>query len=304
MKNYFQGCTTLDEAKAQYKKWVFELHPDVSQRDSEEEFKAMQNQFENFKPETEKYKTEFENHKAADFMDIINDLLNIKHDIEIEICGSFIWISGDTRSAKDQIKAVRNEAFKPAQWHKKKYVWFFAPVDYRKFSTKEFDMDEIRGKYGSDKYKPHQAAKISGAAEMKISYSSKKVEFGAVTGAYDVQKYLRQVWGKGTIEHRESFKLVCLNQAAEILGVFNVADGGVAGVSVDLKVLFQAALLSNSTSIIVAHNHPSGNLTPSEQDKNITKRIKEAALLLDLRLNDHIILTANSYFSFSEEGIL
>jgi DNA repair protein RadC len=304
MKNYFQGCTSLDEAKVLYKKLAFELHPDVSQRDSEEEFKEMQNQFERFKPQTEKYKTEFETHSPHDYMDIIDDLMQIKFDIIIEVCGSFIWLSGDTRAAKDQIKAIKNEAFKPAQWHKKKFMWFFAPVDYRRFSNKEFDMDEIRGKYGSEKYKPHQNSKISGAAEMTISYSAKKVQLGAVTTAYDVQNYLRTVWANGSIEHRESFKLVCLNQAAEILGCFNVADGGISGVTVDLRVLFQAALLSNSTSIIVAHNHPSGNLTPSEQDKKLTKKIKEAALLLDLRLNDHIILTENSYFSFSEEGIL
>ncbi len=304
MKNYFSNCTTLDEAKALYKKLAFELHPDVSGRDSKAEFQEMQNQFEAFKPQTEKYQTEFESHNAAHFMQIINDLMQIKHDIEIEICGSFIWISGDTRSAKDKIKAVQSEAFKPAQWHRKKFVWFFAPADYRKFSSKEFDMEEIRNKYGSEKYKPHQNHKISGAAEMRISYSSKKVDFQPITSPIDVEKYLRSVWDKGSIQHRESFKLVCLNQAAEILGVFNVADGGISGVTVDLRVLFQAALLANSASIIVAHNHPSGTLQPSEKDKQLTKRIKDAALLLDMRLNDHIILTENAYFSFNEQGIL
>lgn len=302
--NYFQNCKTLDEAKAHYKKLVFELHPDVSQRDSEEEFKDMQNQFENFKPQTEKYQTEFADHNAAHYMDIINDLLNIKHDIEIEICGSFIWISGDTRTAKDEIKAIRNDAFKPAQWHKKKYVWFFAPVDYRRFSGKDFDMDEIRNKYGSDKYKPHQNTKIGGASEMKISYSPKKASFEAITEPQEMEKYLRSIWDKGAIEHRETFKLVCFNQAAQIVGWFKVADGGVSSVTVDLRILFQAALLANAATIIVAHNHPSGNLTPSFQDVELTKQIKEAAKLLNMRLNDHIILTADSYYSFSEGGIL
>ena len=153
MKNYFKDCTTLDEAKALYKKLAFQLHPDVSGYASEEDFKEMQNQFEAFKPVTEKYKTEFETHNAHQFMDIINDLMQIKYDIIIEVCGSFIWLSGETRNAKEEIKAIKNEAFKPAQFHKKKLMWFFAPVDYRRFSNKEFDMDEIRGKYGSEQFK-------------------------------------------------------------------------------------------------------------------------------------------------------
>lgn len=149
--NYFQACTTLDEAKALYKKLAFQLHPDVSGRDSKAEFQEMCNQFERFKPQTEKYQTEYENWSAPDYMQIIDELLKIPN-IEIELIGSFIWIGGDTRNAKDKIKEIRNDLFKPAQWHKKKMLWYFAPSDYRKFSNREFSMDDLRTAYGSQTF--------------------------------------------------------------------------------------------------------------------------------------------------------
>lgn len=149
MKNYFANCQTLDEAKALYKKLAFQLHPDMGGDTAE--FQEMQNQFEKFRPQREKYTGEFEQHNAHQFQEIINDLIKIKG-IIIEICGSFIWLSGDTRNAKEQIKAIKNEMFKPAQWHKKKLMWFFAPIDYKKFSSKEYDMDDIRNKYGSQTF--------------------------------------------------------------------------------------------------------------------------------------------------------
>jgi DNA repair protein RadC len=73
---------------------------------------------------------------------------------------------------------------------------------------------------------------------------------------------------------------------------------------VDLRLLFSIALLSRASSIVVAHNHPSGTLKPSEADKILTKRIVQAGELLSLNLNDHIILTKSSYYSFRDEGLL
>lgn len=157
MKNYFEGCTTLDAAKALYKKLAFQLHPDLSGYDSTAEFQEMQNQFERFKPQTEKYETEWEQWSAPDYMKIIEELLKIKG-IEIEMIGSFIWIGGDTRPVKDQIKAIESDIFKPAAWHKKKFLWYFAPSDYRKFTNKEFSMDELRDKYGSQNFRHNNNA--------------------------------------------------------------------------------------------------------------------------------------------------
>jgi len=106
------------------------------------------------------------------------------------------------------------------------------------------------------------------------------------------------------IEHRESCYLILLNRASEIIGFFLVSVGGITASVVDQRIIFQAALLSNSTAIILAHNHPSGNLEPSFADYELTQRIKSAGKFLDLPLLDHIIITRDSYFSFADEGKL
>ena len=162
MKGYFESCQTLDEAKALYKKLAMQLHPDLSGYDSKADFQEMQSQFESFRPQREKFKGEQENWNAADFKDIINELMKIRN-IEFEICGSFIWLSGETKANKEEIKAIKNEAFKPAQWHSKKLMWFFAPVDYRRFSGKNFEMDDIRKKYGSEKYQAEREKQVQAA---------------------------------------------------------------------------------------------------------------------------------------------
>lgn len=149
---YFENCTTLDEAKKQYRKLAIELHPDTSKRDSAKEFIEMQSQFEKFKPKTEKFKGEEESHNAQFFMTIIDDLMKIAL-IEFELCGSFIWISGNTKAAKEEIKAVKNELFKPAMWHSKKLMWFFSPSNYKRTGGKELSIEEIRNKYGSETFK-------------------------------------------------------------------------------------------------------------------------------------------------------
>jgi curved DNA-binding protein CbpA len=160
MKNYFANCTTLDEAKALYKKLAFQLHPDTSGKDTKAEFQEMQSQFEKFTPTTEKYKGEYDSHSAKEYMTIIEDLMHIEG-IIIEICGSFIWLSGETKAVKEQIRAIKNDSFKPAQWHTQKLMWFFAPVGYRRFSGKIFDMEEIRNKYGSETFTGKGQTKIA-----------------------------------------------------------------------------------------------------------------------------------------------
>lgn len=155
MKNYFSKCASLDEAKILYKSLAFKLHPDVSGYDSTAEFQAMQNEFAKFKPSKEKYKDEFENFHHEAFMQMIADLMKIKG-IEFEVCGSFIWLSGDTKPVKDQIKEIKNEAFKPACWHREKCRWFFSPSDYKRRGGKKFSMDEIRNKYGSEMFANRQ----------------------------------------------------------------------------------------------------------------------------------------------------
>lgn len=108
----------------------------------------------------------------------------------------------------------------------------------------------------------------------------------------------------GDIEVYESFFILLLNRANKTVGYAKISQGGVVGTYVDIKIIAKYAVDSLASSVILAHNHPSGNTAPSEQDKSITQRIKKALALLDVQVFDHIILTEDSYYSFADEGIL
>lgn len=148
--NYFKNCNTLDEAKKLYWDLAKQLHPDKG--GDEEAFKVLGNEFEAFKPNKQKYSTECDDWSSAEYAEIVEALLKIS-DIEVEICGSWIWLSGETKSHKDEIKAIDTGDSYKRGWHSKKSMWYFSPKSYRKFSKKESSMDEIRGMYGSDKIK-------------------------------------------------------------------------------------------------------------------------------------------------------
>jgi DNA repair protein RadC len=106
------------------------------------------------------------------------------------------------------------------------------------------------------------------------------------------------------IEIFESFFILLLNQANKTIGYAKISQGGIAGTVVDVRIIAKYAVESLAVSVILAHNHPSGNLKPSEADLTITKKIKEGLKILDIKVFDHIILTADSYYSFEDEGNL
>lgn len=122
-----------------------------------------------------------------------------------------------------------------------------------------------------------------------------------ITSSRDAEKIFRLLWSDN-MTYKEEFEVLLLNTANKVLGISKISEGGVAGTVVDLKIVFQTALNANASSIILAHNHPSGNLKPSDQDIALTKRIVEGAKLLDLKVLDHLILTYEGYYSFSDEG--
>ena len=105
-----------------------------------------------------------------------------------------------------------------------------------------------------------------------------------------------------TIELQEEFKVVLLNRANEVLGVYSLSKGGITGTIVDQRLIFAVALKCNATGIILCHNHPSGNLKPSEADVTMTSKIKKCGELFDISLLDHLIITKNGYFSFTQDG--
>ncbi len=102
----------------------------------------------------------------------------------------------------------------------------------------------------------------------------------------------------------EEFWILLLNRANKIINKHCISEGGISGTVVDPKKIFKIALENNASSIILCHNHPSGNIKPSEQDISLTKKIKEGGHILDIQVTDHLIACDKSYFSFADEGIL
>ncbi|MET3036711.1 DNA repair protein RadC [Chryseobacterium sp. NRRL B-14859] len=102
----------------------------------------------------------------------------------------------------------------------------------------------------------------------------------------------------------EEFWAIFLNNSNKVIHISQLTQGGISQSVVDVRILFKTALDHFSTGVIIAHNHPSGSLKPSREDLNITQKIKEAGKTLSIQLLDHIIITQNSYFSFSDEGLL
>jgi DNA repair protein RadC len=102
----------------------------------------------------------------------------------------------------------------------------------------------------------------------------------------------------------EEFWILLLNRGNEIIRPIQVSSGGVAGTVVDSKIIFKIAIEYLASGIVLIHNHPSGNCTPSQNDKDLTKKLKEVGLLLDIPILDHLIFTEAKYFSFADEGIL
>jgi DNA repair protein RadC len=107
----------------------------------------------------------------------------------------------------------------------------------------------------------------------------------------------------GDLEHEE-FWLLMLNRANRVLGRYKVSQGGLSGTIIDTRIILKKALDNLASSIIVCHNHPSGNKQPSDADLKITEKLKKAAEMLEIKLLDHVIIADKSYFSFADEGLI
>ena len=141
-------------------------------------------------------------------------------------------------------------------------------------------------------------------AEVELSYRNRvpSKERKQVLDSYTAYKVLRDNYSDNTIDYRETFKVLYLNNACQVLGCCTVSEGGITATCADVRNILQSALLTNATSMILAHNHPSGCTRPSRLDDDLTKRIVEAARIMEIRVNDHIILTSEDYYSYNDEG--
>jgi DNA repair protein RadC len=104
--------------------------------------------------------------------------------------------------------------------------------------------------------------------------------------------------------HHEEFWVLLLNRSNRVIDKVKISQGGISGTIIDTRIILKNAVDRLSSSIILCHNHPSGNLKPSDADIRITNKLKDSAQIMDLNLLDHIIIADNSYFSFADEGLL
>lgn len=143
-------------------------------------------------------------------------------------------------------------------------------------------------------------------SEVKAVYKSRTQpeERVRICEPEDVVRYLRAIWNRDTIELLEESLVICLNGNHQAMGWFKVSSGGFASTPIDPRVVFTVALQTAANAIILAHNHPSGNLEPSSADRALTRRLKEIGDILTIPLLDHLILTRNDSLSFREMGLL
>ena len=141
-------------------------------------------------------------------------------------------------------------------------------------------------------------------AEVQLSYRNtvpydKRTK---VRDANDAYKVMLKTHNDDTLDYIETFKVLYLNQNNHVLGCRTISEGGLASTCSDVRTILQGALLANAVGIILAHNHPSGNVTPSLSDIKTTNQITKAAKLLDIQVLDHIIYTRENCYSFADDG--
>ena len=122
-----------------------------------------------------------------------------------------------------------------------------------------------------------------------------------ITGSNDVYEFFYPLL---TDLPHEEFWVLLLNRSNCIIDKYKISQGGIAGTVIDVRLILKRAINKLASSIILCHNHPSGNLSPSEADIKITKKLNEASQLVDIKVLDHIIIGGNSYYSFLDEGML
>lgn len=142
--------------------------------------------------------------------------------------------------------------------------------------------------------------------ELEIKVKRKKGDgvIYKVSNSDDAAKYFRTIFDADTILWKEESAMIVLNYANEIIGSFKVSSGGTTATVVDSKVIFIAALNAVGHSVILAHNHPSGQLKPSEQDIKLTRDLVQGGNIIGIRVLDHIILTDKSHTSMADEGYI
>ncbi len=141
--------------------------------------------------------------------------------------------------------------------------------------------------------------------ELSIGYSPKEIPLPQIRNSSDAYRLLKELFEPNSLGLNEQFVVLYMNRANRVIGGLKAFKGGISATVVDHRIIFATALKVLASGIVIAHNHPSNNLQPSDADLELTKKIKEAGKLLDINLLDHLILGTNdNYVSFTEKGWL
>jgi DNA repair protein RadC len=149
-----------------------------------------------------------------------------------------------------------------------------------------------------------QMKKMPKMAEINVSYKS-KIDFRkqpVIANPEEANKAFRTVWDSKKLELREDVVILVLNTARRLIGWVRIFSGGMNKAIVDAKLIFQVGLNANAASLLIAHNHPSGDLKPSSDDLRLTKKLVDGGRLLDIEIDDHFIITKSDYFSIRENN--
>jgi DNA repair protein RadC len=144
--------------------------------------------------------------------------------------------------------------------------------------------------------------------EIEVVYKNKQKasERPTIKQSSDALTHLVDAYDSNTIGLQEQFVVLYMNNAHKVLGTYRAAAGGLTSTIADIRLILSVALKIAATSMIVSHNHPTGTLKPSSQDEDLTRRLKEAAKVMDIKLLDHLILSpcGTEFFSFADEGLV
>ena len=164
-----------------------------------------------------------------------------------------------------------------------------------KLSVKELVNLKIKG------LGPAKAITIAAALELGVRRSMADNKKEVIQSSKDIANYL-----KAQLEYKkhEVFAVVFLNRANKINHYEIISEGGITGTVADPRIILKKALEHDAVSIVLCHNHPSGNLKPSRQDQELTHKIKEASGFFDIKVLDHIIVSEEGYYSFADDGLL
>ena len=144
----------------------------------------------------------------------------------------------------------------------------------------------------------------SAMPEITLKYKTGNYKKTKISTSLDAFQVLLELYDEDTVDYRETAFVLFLNKANNTIGWMKISEGGTTATIIDPKMIFATALKCNASGIILSHNHPSGQLIASDEDRNITSRMVSSGSILGIKVLDHVIVCRSGYYSMSDEGLL